>query len=246
VSNVKLSAALAFAGLAAVAAPAFADEHEAQHAAGAQTEAQHGATAASAEHGAPGEHGGGEHGAPAIDATRLAAQLVNFALLIGILYFAARKPVSQALLARHQQLKSELAAAAEVRAAAQARLEKQEKRLAALEHEIADIKTGIKQEAEAEKVRLIAAAEERARRIRDEAKFMIDQQVKEAEVELRREAARAAVEAAERMVRANFGAADQQRLIDTFVADVAGNGRHVSSPTPTPAPANPATPRSQV
>ena len=132
-----------------------------------------------------------------------------------------------------------------MRAAAQARLEKQEKRLAALEHEIADIVAGVKQEAEAEKARLIAAAEDRARRIREEATFMIDQQVKEAEVLLRREAARAAVEAAERVVRANFGAADQQRLVDSFVADVAGNGTHVS-PTPTPAPANPATPRSTI
>jgi F-type H+-transporting ATPase subunit b len=240
---VKIAATLAFAGLFAVSAPVLADEHEAQHAAAAQGHSdpspeQHGA--------AGGEHAAaGEHGAPALDGGRLAAQFFNFAALIAILYFAGRKPVSQALLARHEQLKSELAAAAEVRAAAQARLEKQEKRLAALEHEIADIATGIKQEAESEKARMIAAAEERARRIREEATFMIDQQVKEAEVQLRREAARAAVDAAERVVRANFGAADQQRLVDSFVADVAGNGTHVS-PTPTPAPANPAVPRSTI
>ena len=241
----KIAATLVFAGLFAVSAPvlALADDHEAQHAAAAQghsdpTPGDH--AAAGGEHAAA-----GEHGAPALDGGRLAAQFFNFAALIAILYFAGRKPVSKALLARHEQLKSELAAAAEVRAAAQARLEKQEKRLAALEHEIADIVSGVKQEAEAEKVRMIAAAEDRARRIREEATFMIDQQVKEAEVQLRREAARAAVDAAEKVVRANFGAGDQQRLVDTFVADVAGNGAHVS-PTPTPAPANPAIPRSTV
>jgi F-type H+-transporting ATPase subunit b len=239
---VKIAATLVVAGLFAVSAPALADEHEAQHAAAAQghsdpTPGDHAA--------AGGEHASGEHGAPALDGGRLAAQFFNFAALIAILYFAGRKPVSKALLARHEQLKSELAAAAEVRAAAQARLEKQEKRLAALEHEIADIISGVKQEAEAEKARMIAAAEERARRIREEATFMIDQQVKEAEVQLRREAARAAVDAAERVVRANFGAGDQQRLVDSFVADVAGNGTHVS-PTPTPAPANPVIPRSAV
>jgi len=237
----KIAAALVFAGLFAVSAPVLADEHEAQHAAAAQghsdpTPGDHAA--------AGGEHAGGEHGAPALDGGRLAAQFFNFAALIAILYFAGRKPVSKALLARHEQLKSELVAAAEVRAAAQARLEKQEKRLAALEHEIADIVSGVKQEAEAEKARMIAAAEERARRIREEATFMIDQQVKEAEVQLRREAARAAVDAAERVVRANFGAGDQQRLVDSFVADVAGNGApHVS---PTPAPATPAIPRSTI
>jgi F-type H+-transporting ATPase subunit b len=243
----KIAATIVFACLCVVSAPAFADEHEpaaGEHAAAA---GEHGAGAG--EHGAAaGEHGAaGEHeGPPPIDGGRLAAQFFNFALLIAVLYFAGRGPVSKALLARHEQLKSELAAAAEVRAAAQARLEKQEKRLAALEHEIADIKAGVKQEAEAEKARLIASAEERARRIREEATFMIDQQVKEAEVQLRREAARAAVEAAERVVRANFGAGDQQRLVDSFVADVAGNGAPHVSPTPTPAPANPALPRSTV
>jgi F-type H+-transporting ATPase subunit b len=243
-------AVLVFAGLFAVSAPvlALADDHEAQRAAAAQGHSDPtpgGHAAAGGEHAAAGEHGTGEHGAPALDGGRLAAQFFNFAALIAILYFAGRKPVSKALLARHEQLKSELAAAAEVRAAAQARLEKQEKRLAALEHEIADIVSGVKQEAEAEKARLIAAAEDRARRIREEATFMIDQQVKEAEVQLRREAARAAVEAAERVVRANFGAGDQQRLVDSFVADVAGNGAHVAS-TPTPAPGNPAIPRSTI
>ena len=107
-----------------------------------------------------------------------------------ILVLRRPQAINKALLARHQQLKAELAAAAEVRAAAEARLAKQEKRLASLEHEIAAMRAGIKQEAEAEKPRLIAAAEERARRIQDETKFLLDQQVKEAEVELRREAAR--------------------------------------------------------
>ena len=238
----KIAATLIFAGLFAVSAPLLADEHEAQHAAAAQGHSD----PTPGDHAAPGgEHAAGEHGAPALDGGRLAAQFFNFAALIAILYFAGRKPVSKALLARHEQLKSELAAAADVRAAAQARLEKQEKRLAALEHEIADIISGVKQEAEAEKARMIAAAEDRSRRIREEATFMIDQQVKEAEVQLRREAARAAVDAAEKVVRANFGAGDQQRLVDTFVADVAGNGAHVS-PTPTPAPANPVIPRSAV
>ena len=89
--------------------------------------------------------------------------------------------INKALLARHTQLKAELASAAEARAAAEARLAEQEKRLAALEHEIAAIQAGIKQEAEVEKARLIATAEERAKRIQEETSFLLDQQVKEAE-----------------------------------------------------------------
>ena len=94
----------------------------------------------------------------------------------------------------------------------------QEKRLAALEQEIAAIRAGIKQEAEAEKARLIALAEERAKRIKDETTFLLEQQVKEAELTLRREAAQAAVDMAEQLVRKRDGApADQQRTASDAV-----------------------------
>ena len=64
--------------------------------------------------------------------------------------------ISKALAARHQQLKADLAAASEARAAAEARFEQQEQRLAALEQEIAAIARRHQAEAEAEKARLIA------------------------------------------------------------------------------------------
>ena len=83
--------------------------------------------------------------------------------------------------------------------------------------------TGVKAEAEAEKARLIAMAEERAKRIREETTFVLEQQVKEAEERLRREVALASVNLAEQMVK-TLVAADQQRLVDTFVTDVAAPG----------------------
>ena len=167
------------------------------------------------------EHGGGHEGEePTLDAGRLAAQIVNFAILLGILVYFGGRAMSKALMARHQQLKADLAAASELRAAAEAQLAKQEKRLASLEQEIANIRAGVVKEAEAEKARLIEMAEERARRIQEETKFLIDQQVKEAEAELRREAAQAAVDMAEQIVRRSLQPGDRDRMVDSFVADV--------------------------
>jgi F-type H+-transporting ATPase subunit b len=160
--------------------------------------------------------------APKLDVKRLALQLVNFAVLAGILGWFGGKAINKALLARHQQLKADLVAAAEARASAELRVAEQGKRLASLEGEISAMRAGIKQEAEDEKQRLIAAAEERAKRIGDETKFLLDQQVKEAEATLRREVAEAAVRIAEQLVTKAFNAGDQQRLVDTFVSDVAG------------------------
>jgi F-type H+-transporting ATPase subunit b len=171
-----------------------------------------------------GVHPGGElpeHETPEIHGKSLVFQLVNFGVLVGILVWFGGPAINKALGARHQQLKADLAAASAARAEAEARLKKQEARLAALEQEIEGIRQGVRAEAEAEKERLIAAAEERAKRIKEETSFALEQQTKEAEARLRREVALASVELAEQMVRKSLGAADQQRLVDTFVADVA-------------------------
>ena len=194
-------------------------------------------------------HGEGHAAAPELDVKKLAFQVLNFAVLVFLLVKFGGPPVRKALDARSSQIKTDLASAAEARAAAQARFEKQEKRLAALEQEIAAITAGIKQEAEAEKARLIAAAEERARRIQDESAFIIEQQIKQAEEDLRREVAAAAVALAEKIVRNQLGPSDQQRLIDTFVGDVAsGNGTHVGAPPAggSAAPAGRGAPRSEI
>jgi F-type H+-transporting ATPase subunit b len=215
------------------------------------------------EHQAPGEapeqvahaEGAGEHGAaaghesPGFSGKTFLWQMLNFAALLFLLIKFGGPAVKKALAARHTQIKTDLASAAEARTAAQARFEQQGKRLAALESEIATIVAGIKQEAEAEKTRLIAMAEERARRIREECEFIIEQQVKQAEEDLRREVAAQAVALAEKIVRAQLGAQDQQRLVDTFVGDVAGNGAPPPTPPAPPSSGSPgagAAPRSEI
>jgi F-type H+-transporting ATPase subunit b len=170
---------------------------------------------------------------PHIDPKSLALQLFNFAVLLFILIKFGGKAVNKALLARHQQLKVDLASAAEARAAAEGRLKVQEARLASLEKEIAAMRAGLRQEAEAEKARLIATAEDRARRIQAETAFMLEQQVKEADAQLKREVAEAAIKMAEELVRRSLDGRDQQRLVDTFVTEVAtGNGDGTTAAVP--------------
>jgi F-type H+-transporting ATPase subunit b len=177
---------------------------------------------AHAEEGAAQE--GAAEGTPPLDTTRLTFQLINFAILAGILGWFGGRAINKALLARHQQLKADLVTAAEARSAAELRAAEQQKRLESLESEIAGIRASIKQEAEDEKQRLIATAEARAKGITEETKFLLDQQVKEAEITLRREVAEAAVKIASELVKKSLGAGDQQRLVETFVTDVAVPG----------------------
>jgi len=168
------------------------------------------------------EHGRGEEheGAPEIDPKKLGLQILNFGVLVFILVKFGGGAINKMLRSRHEQLKADLASAAELRAAAEAKLKKQEARLASLEHEIADMHRNLKAEAEAEKARLIAASEERAARIKAETAFLIEQQVRDADQRLRRESADGALKIAEEILKRSIGPADQQKLVETFVGDV--------------------------
>jgi F-type H+-transporting ATPase subunit b len=192
----------------------------ASRASAAEEQAREPAAEVAHEHGEAAGHGEHGEGAPSINGGKLALQFLNFGVLVGILVFFGGKAVNKALRARHEQLKADLASAAELRAVAEAKLARQEARLGSLEAEIAELRRNLKTEAEAEKVRLVAAAEERAARIKAETGFLIDQQVREADQRLRRESADAALKIAEDILRRQIGPADQQRLLDTFVTDV--------------------------
>jgi F-type H+-transporting ATPase subunit b len=177
----------------------------------------------------PGE-GHGE-GPPEVDAKKLIFQFVNFGVLLFILVKFGGGAMNKALKARHEQLKADLASAAQLKAAAEAKLAEQEKRLSSLETEIAEMRRTLALEAEAEKGRLIAAAEERVGRIKTETAFLIEQQVRDASERLRRESAEAALKIAEDILRRSIGAADQQKLLDTFVGNVEVRKSAVGGPS---------------
>jgi F-type H+-transporting ATPase subunit b len=192
-------------------APVALAQHEAPPA------GEHGAAAE--EHAAGGEHGGG-HGEHGLDLKRLALQLLNFAVLAAVLGFFGGKAINKALASRHEQMKKDLEEAAQARAAAESRLTHQERRMGNLEKEIAALRASIKEEAVNEENRLVEAAEEKSRRIQDETRFLLDQQVKEAELRFRAEVAGTAVRVAEEIVRRSVQPEDTARLQQGFIADL--------------------------
>jgi F-type H+-transporting ATPase subunit b len=168
-----------------------------------------------------GEHGADDHHA-AFNPKTFAFQLINFGLLVAILGFFGGRAINKALAARHEQLKRDLEEAVQSRAAAEARLKQQERRLGNLEKEVSALRASIKEEALIEEKRLIEAAEEKARRIQDETKFLMDQEVKQAEIRFREEVAAQAVRIAEELVLRSVKPEDDKRLLQSFVADLEG------------------------
>jgi F-type H+-transporting ATPase subunit b len=167
---------------------------------------------------APGHEAGGEHG---IDAKTLALQLLNFGVLAFVLIKFGGAAINKTLRARHDQLKADLDEAARLRREAEERFRAHEQRLANIEREIQDMLGHIRGEAEQEKARIIAGAEEKARRIQDETRFALEQQVKEAELRFRAEVAQAAVKVADELLKRSVTPSDEQRLAQSFVSELA-------------------------
>jgi F-type H+-transporting ATPase subunit b len=199
-----LAATLVPAGLAAGQQPSTEPQPSPEHAAEAAT-----------------GHAG-EHEAHGIDPKTLGLQLLNFAVLVFILMKFGGGAINKALAARHQQLRTDIDEAARIKSAAEQRFKQQEQRLANLEREIEVMITSIRQEAEQEKARIIAGAEEKARRVQEETTFALEQQVKEAEARFRGEVAQAAVKVADELLRRSVTPSDEQRLVQSFVGELGG------------------------
>jgi F-type H+-transporting ATPase subunit b len=169
----------------------------------------------------PAAEGQGEHAEhEGIDPKMLGLQLLNFGVLLFILIKFGGKAVSKSLRERHEQLKTDMEEAARLRTAAEVRFKEQEKRLQNLEQELEAMRHAILREAEHEKARIIAAAEEKARRVQDETRFQLEQQVKEAELRFRAEVAQASLKIADELLRRSVNGGDEQRLVQGFVAEL--------------------------
>lgn len=180
-----------------------------------------------------GTHGGGEvehHGTPAFDWKTFAFQMLNFGILVYILVKFGGGALSKALAERHKQLKTDVEAANRAREAAEATLREQEGRLQSLQEEIATLRANMARSAEADRVRILAAAAQRAEQLKKETAFLLDQQVRAAEQQLRREVAEQALAIAEELLRKRLESSDQQRLVNTFMQDVAGPAAAAPAP----------------
>jgi F-type H+-transporting ATPase subunit b len=163
------------------------------------------------------EHEGGEHAAPHLKVVELVAGFVNFAVLIGLLVFLARKPTQAFLVSRRAAVVDGLEEAQKMKAAAEAKYEEYQTRLSNLDLELAKIGAEIVASGEADRQAIIAEAERKASRLRRETEFLIEQQLKQLRVDLTKETVEAALLAAEKVLRERATSDDQQRLAKAYL-----------------------------
>lgn len=143
-------------------------------------------------------------------------RVLNFTLLAaGLTYFVA-KPLKNALASRREGLEQELKEAREAAENAEKRFAEYDEKLTRAEEEIGQIKTNIRDEAEAEKQRIVENAENMAAKIKADSGKIAENEIEKARQILRQEAAELAVGLASDLLKKNFTREDQARLVEEY------------------------------
>ncbi len=154
-----------------------------------------------------------------------AFMLINFGILL-VLLGKFGGPVARKMAAeRSDTIKGALDEAAKLRQAAANKLDEYSAKLKASEAEMTTLLADMRAAAEADKQRIMAAAEVQAAAVKKDAELRIAAEIERARVELAREVAVAAASAAEKLVRERATSTDHATLIDAFIKDVESAAR---------------------
>ena len=145
---------------------------------------------------------------------------------MGVLFWATRRPVSNYLAQRRQDIQENLESAEQLLKTAEARLSEWNERAARLDHEVESIKEAARKSGETERQKIVADAEATAARIRTTASAAVESEVRRARDQLRDEAADLAVQLAEGILKEQVNASDQDRLVDEFIQKIEREGAH--------------------
>jgi F-type H+-transporting ATPase subunit b len=164
--------------------------------------------------------GGAQAGGHGLNWFDLALRTGNFAILVFILYRLLSKPISNFLVSRREDIQKLLADLDAKKREAEEISAQYRSRLAALDEETKKIVNELLAEGEAEKAKIISAAEKQAEYIRQQAQLAAQQEVKAARDKLQEEVAELSIAAAEEILRKKMRADDQDRLVKDFMTRV--------------------------
>ncbi len=163
---------------------------------------------------------GGAHKSEAEVLRETLWQAFNLVVVVALLVYFGRKPITDYFTTRRQGIQGQLSQAADLLSQAEHRNSELQRRLVDLSAELDSIREGAGRRAEEEALRILAEARATADRIRRDAQTAVDQELRRAQAKLRDEAADLALELAATKLQAGVGEADRDRLVDEFITRV--------------------------
>lgn len=165
---------------------------------------------------------GGEHGKDrSADLRDLLYRFINFALLVIILFVAIRKSgLKDSLSGRIEEIKQRLEDLRKEKEEAESQYKDLERKLRDFEAKKKEIIEQFQNEGQAEKERIIAEANERAKQIVEQAELTIQQEMQSAKDRLRKEVMELAAGKAQEIIAKEMTDEDQDRLVSEFIEKV--------------------------
>ncbi len=147
--------------------------------------------------------------------------LINALVLFALYYYLGRKPIMAGLKARRDAVAKELDEAAQIKAEAKAKLEEYSNKLKKLGDELERMKAELTLAGEKDRDRIVKEAEEKAERMRKDAQFLIEQEVKQLRIDMLKHAVLASSAAAEQVLKSKLSSADHDRLANEYLGQLA-------------------------
>lgn len=159
-----------------------------------------------------------EHHAPSI--SDLWFPLGNFLIYAFIIVKFVFPLIRDFLKTRREEIAAAIAQASAKKRAAEALVNEYKTKLSGIDKEVQSIQALLRQDGEREKDKLVSEAQARAVKIKEDAQFLADQEVKSARQKLREEMAEEAEATARQLVERNLSGADQRRLTEEFIQTI--------------------------
>ncbi len=156
----------------------------------------------------------------AASVTELIFPLINFIIFVILVKRFLFPFIREHLRSRREEILGAVKEADEGRKRAEALCRDYRGRLAGLGEETKGIRETLRAEGEREKAKLLAEAEQFAVKIKADADFLAEQEIKMARQQVREEMARIAQAAAEKVVQRHLTSSDQRRLVQEFLHEV--------------------------
>jgi len=158
--------------------------------------------------------GGGDVGSPLMD---FVWKTLNVAVLVAIIYKFARKPVASALNSTAQSAKQVVDDARSAEEKVTSELSGMRFQISVLEKEAVEMVASAKKDAENEKARIIEEGRQELVRMKEQARFTLEQERRKAEDDLRNWVAEESVKLAEGKLKKEMNQKHQVKLVKDYM-----------------------------
>ena len=167
---------------------------------------------------------GGEGEAHSSGISQLIWPVINFAILVIILFVFAKKPIQNYLKQRSETIAKTLEEARQAKEAALKALETVEEKLKLKDKEIAEILSAAERSGSQERDRIIEETGKLKERVLEQAKTNIEFELKNAKESIKAEAVELAMELAEKKIKEKMTKEEQEKLLEDSLTKIGGKG----------------------